>query len=490
MAITILKSSKATPVKGMEYITNKGKAALVDALNLDPNRDYAYQMMNTAMLWDKAQDENSRKYYHFKLSFDPKDWTENGGTLTEQGAMEIGLQLIGEHFPTYEAVGAVHTDRKHLHFHGMINAVDLATGDMIHMNDREYRRFKDRAQEICAEHGLTTIDWREATAQKRAAEKQAKQPIEETFAEKGLKSRGKTPWKDELRTIVDQAVGKATTMDEFKKLLESRGVTLTRCTDKTISYKLGDHKACRGDTLGGDYTAQAIRDALNRNRTEPMAEQGKAHARLEDKMKYAANKGAAINNNQHLTEADREVFRAAGRQIGLKRSEIDEMCDNAAKATWKEKQAAWDAYKVSQNAFWDYYNAEKARLRDEYRDHFEWRRKHRTFMEKLYHSHHRGVMASLFLLAVVLIKPDLIKPEDSVLKELNAQEAKLQVEMMMYRHDAAAWAEAIRTMDEYGSKMKELDYRVRLLAEQEIRKSNNDLFRPTTRPFGDDKYSH
>lgn len=462
MAITILKSSKATPAKGMEYITDDGKAALVDSRNLDPNRDYANQMMNTAMLWDKAQDENSRKYYHFKLSFDPKDWTENGGTLTEQEAMEIGLQLISEYFPTYEAVGAVHTDRKHLHFHGMINAVDLATGDMIHMNDREYRRFKDRAQEICAERGLTTIDWREATAQKRAAEKQAKQPIEETFAEKGLKSRGKTPWKDELRTIVDQAVGKATTMDEFKKLLESRGVTLTRCTDKTISYKLGDHKACRGDTLGGDYTVQAVRDAIKHNQTKPLQNNKSFDA-------IYANADQRAKNS--ISEADREIFRAAGRQIGLKRADIDEMCNKAGQATWEDKQAAWETYRQAQAAYWEHYYREKARLQKAYADRLAYNRAHQTAIQRLYNNHHRGLMGSLFLLAVVLVKPDLIHPEDDYMRYIKEESAKLQFEMQVHRKDADAWARELRALNGYNKGLQDLDERVNQVAAEEIQYS-------------------
>lgn len=466
MAITILKSSKATPVKGMEYITNKGKAALVDALNLDPNRDYADQMMNTAMLWDKAQAENSRKYYHFKLSFDPKDWIKNGGTLTEQGAMDIGLQLVGEFFPDHESVGAVHTDKSHLHFHGMINAVNLATGEMIHMNDREYRQFKDRAQEICAERGLTTIDWREATAEKRAAEKQAKQPIEETFAEKGLKSRGKTPWKDELRVIIDDAVSTAKDMDEFKSILEANGVTLTRCTDKTISYKLGDHKACRGDSLGGDYTAQAIRDVFKHNQSKVSERKD-----LDDKIGVASKNLYGVINGQVMSPENREVFRNAGRRLGYTRAEIDELCDKATKATWEEKQAAWDAYRQAQADFWLNYRMEKERINMEYKATLAWKRQHRTFIEQLYHNHHRGVVASLFLLAVVLIKPELLKPEEESLKRLRDERTKLIREAQDHRIDARYQADLLRALNNYGKAMEEVDQQVTETAESAVQYS-------------------
>lgn len=472
MAITTIQASKATPTKGINYIKNK--AALTGILNLDINQDFAKQMMTTAMLWNKAQEENSRKYYHTKISFDPKDWTKNGGTLTEKEALAIGLQLMKEFFPNHESVGVVHTDRNHLHFHGISNSVNLKTGKMVDMRKADYRKFKDRVQEICAERGLSSIDWRESTKQKRLTEKQAKEPIEETFAEKGLKSRNKVTWKDELRNIIDQAASTAKDLDEFKAFLEAQGVTLTRCTDKTISYKLGEHKACRGDSLGGDYTIQAIHSALNHNRTEPVAEQGKDYANITDKINNAAKKKTVINSNQYITKADREVFRSAGRQIGLKRAAIDEMCDNATQATYDDKKSAWDAYRQAQADYWEYYYAEKARLQKAFEERLAWKKSHRSFIENLYYNQHRGLMTSLFLLAVVLIKPDLIQPNDECIQALREEYAKLKIEMQIHNQQAKTWQEALKSCDSYGEKLKELDDRVSQVAANELQNSKQN----------------
>ena len=118
MAIVTIKASKATPGKALEYITDKGKAAMIGAHQLDPNQDLAKQMMMTAKLWGKAE------------------------------AMEIGTRIMLEFFPGSESVGSVHTDKDHLHFHGVINAVDMQSGKMVDMRDADYRRLKDRVQEI------------------------------------------------------------------------------------------------------------------------------------------------------------------------------------------------------------------------------------------------------------------------------------------------------------------------------------------------------
>ena len=39
MAIVTIKASKATPGKALDYITDKGKAAFVSYLHLDPSQD-------------------------------------------------------------------------------------------------------------------------------------------------------------------------------------------------------------------------------------------------------------------------------------------------------------------------------------------------------------------------------------------------------------------------------------------------------------------
>ena len=83
---------KGKPAKAIDYITDEKKAAIVTSYALDDNRDYARQFAETAKLFGKAQKYDSRKYYHFKHSFDPKDniSPKEAHHLTEELAQQAG----------------------------------------------------------------------------------------------------------------------------------------------------------------------------------------------------------------------------------------------------------------------------------------------------------------------------------------------------------------------------------------------------------------
>lgn len=440
MAIVTIKASKATPGKALDYITEKGKAALVSVYQLDPSQDLARQMMGTAKLWGKAQDEGDRKYYHLKISFDPKDWTRNGGPLTEQEALQIGMQIMREFCPGSESAGSVHTDKDHLHFHGVINAVDLETGKMLDMRNADYRRLKDRVQEICAERGLTAIDWRKATKEKRAREGQSWEAVDETFAEKGLKARGQATWKDELRAKIDAAVKSSCSMDEFRAKLQASGVTLTRCTEQTISYKLGDHKACRGDALGGDYTVAAIRDALDHNQEQADPERKPS---LNDRL--ASIQASGYDRVIGLDE--RQQLRELGRLAGFKRSEIDQWCDEAPRATWEEKQKAWDSYKAAKAEFWDEYAIRQQKLRNEIDAAYKRRRKVKDAEWALNPRNRRSSLFGVIFAAIYLSRNDSSAMIDREIQELKRAQQQLRRDMATFKADTG---EAVETLREKG----------------------------------------
>lgn len=440
MAIVTIKASKATPGKALDYITDKGKAALVSVYQLDPSQDLAKQMMGTAKLWGKAQDEDARKYYHLKISFDPKDWTRNGGPLTEREALQIGMQIMREFCPGSESAGSVHTDKDHLHFHGVINAVDLQTGKMLDMRNADYRRLKDRVQEICAERGLTAIDWRKATKEKRAREGQSWEAVDETFAEKGLKARGQATWKGELRAKIDAAVKSSCSMDEFRAKLQASGVTLTRCTEQTISYKLGDHKACRGDALGGDYTVAAIRDALDHNQEQVDPERKPS---LNDRL--ASIQASGYDRVIGLDE--RQQLRELGRLAGFKRSEIDQWCDEAPRATWEEKQKAWDSYKAAKAEFWDEYAIRQQALRNEIDAAYKRRRKVKNAEWALNPRNRRSSLFGVIFAAIYLSRNDSSAMIDREIQELKRAQQQLRRDMATFKADTG---EAVETLREKG----------------------------------------
>lgn len=414
MPISTIKASKATPGKAINYILDKSKAGQWSVLSLDPYRDMGKQMMLTARMWEKAQDENDRKYYHLKISFHPDDWEKNGGVLTELEALQMCMEVVHEFFPEHECAGAIHTDKDHLHFHGIINAVNMGDGSMLDMRNAEYRKLKDRVNEIAVERGLSTIDWRKATARKRMEELQSDEPENLTFAEQGLRERGKASWKDAIRAIVDEAASSCCSMKEFQAALAQNGVELTRCTGATISYKLGGHRACRGDSLGGDYTAQAIRAALK-------------------------------HNQERLQHEEREKYREWGRSAGMKREEVDALCDMASRATWAEKQKVWEAYKAAKNAFWEDYQARQRKISEAMDDAYLRRQKARDAEWILNPRNRRRSLGSIIFAAIVLkgTGPSNIADQDIAL--LKVQQAQLRKEAKEFSSRSSDALETLRT---------------------------------------------
>ena len=110
---------KSKPAKAIDHITDEKKAAIVTSYALDDNRDYARQFAETAKLFGKAQKFDSRKYYHFKHSFDPKD------NITPEEAHRLTEELAQQAFPDNEYIIATHTDKHHVHCHIIVNSVSF-----------------------------------------------------------------------------------------------------------------------------------------------------------------------------------------------------------------------------------------------------------------------------------------------------------------------------------------------------------------------------
>lgn len=386
MPIVKCAASKATPAKGLAYIMDPEKVLASGSQGFrseDPER-MAEQMIQTMHVHGKGWNQDERKYYHTKVSFDPRDLKSQGGILDENLANRYAARMAKKLWPGREVAWSVQHHGTAMHVHFIIGACEMATGKKLDARNSDYRKWKDYSQELAQEMNLSTLDWRKATKEKREREIQSENAVDETFAEQGLKSRGQTSWKDELRNHIDEALKESSSVDEFRRSLKEKGVVLTRCTEKTISYKLGDHQACRGDSLGGDYTAAAIRNALEHNSQEVEQEQeekpasapvkkslgaqiGNAAVKAGDQENYAA----AVRDTQKRIEKrvfskeERQFYREFGRIAGMKRSEVDALCDHANEATWSEKQQVWSECNQTITDFWAEYNARQSLLKDQ-----------------------------------------------------------------------------------------------------------------------------
>lgn len=240
---------KSTPGKAIRYVTDEKKAEIVSSQNLDDSRSYAEQFRETARIYGKGEKFAERKYYHFKLSCDRAD------RVSAADHHEYAEALAKKLFPEYECVIATHTDTDTVHSHIIVNAVNFETGQKLHCNNRLYGRWKDAANDLGAERGYATLDFRKPARERIATQ------------ERLVELKGGTSWKEELREVIGLAKQDAKTMSEFEKYLQQYGVELTRNTEKTIAYKHPKKtKAIRGEKLGADYTRGAVADLLEQNR--------------------------------------------------------------------------------------------------------------------------------------------------------------------------------------------------------------------------------
>lgn len=242
------KGCKSRPNAIIKYITDERKAGIVSSFYLDDSRNYAEQFRKTADIFGKCKRFNERKYYHFIHSFNPAD------NISPQDAHRMTEEFVQKAFPDNEAVIATHTDTDTVHCHVVLNAIDFVEGRKIHLTNKEYARLKDLSNEISIKYGYSALDWRNP-AQKH-----------KTTAEHNIIISGGTSWKEQLREVIDEALKSACNMEQFEKFLKQFNITLSRNTEKTISFLHPEkNKPIRGEKLGQSYTKGEILNAVTEN---------------------------------------------------------------------------------------------------------------------------------------------------------------------------------------------------------------------------------
>ena len=313
---------KSSPKKAIEYILDDKKAELVQSKYLDDSRSYVEQFKETANLWEKAQTSESRKYYHFKLAFDIAD---NQKGLTPQKVMEMTEKLVDKCFPNSECVMSVHTDKEHLHSHIIVNSVCFDTGKMLQISPQKYTRMKDYANQISEQYGFSVVDFRKPSK------------VRQSTAERQIISKGGTSWKEELREVIDLEKRNTSNMVDFENFLNNYGVTLSRNTEKSISYLHPEKKqAIRGERLGADYTKGAILNEFNqqRNRSSSWEQTGTVST---ERKRTSENDNSTTNGNQQTIDISNE-FERRKQTTELTNIEIERREQEQSQQDYERKQ--------------------------------------------------------------------------------------------------------------------------------------------------------
>lgn len=135
----------------LSYIQNPEKTeenVLVGSINCLPDTAFE-QMMDTKVTFGKT---DKRQGYHIIISFAP-------GEATEEQALDIVARFAQEYLKDkYEAVYAVHNDKKHMHGHIVFNSVSFETGMKHECKKGEWKhRMQPITNKLCKEYGLSIV---------------------------------------------------------------------------------------------------------------------------------------------------------------------------------------------------------------------------------------------------------------------------------------------------------------------------------------------
>ena len=216
----VAQEQKTVDTDGTRYLTGINCAA-----------DLAYQsFLATKNLYGKAR---GTWFYHYVQSFPPQE------RVTPAEAHQIAQELAERFFPDCEVLVATHIDRAHLHSHLVVNSVKPDTGEKLHFTPRTLERMRLVSDQICREHGLTTL-----------------KPYRQKKQVKGLRPgeyrsamRGQS-WKFQLIAVIEAAMERAGSREEFLDELRRRGYD-ARWEEgrRSITYITPAGMRCRDDKL-------------------------------------------------------------------------------------------------------------------------------------------------------------------------------------------------------------------------------------------------
>ena len=149
MAIIKAAQSGASLKHIINYVTQPKKTEehLIAGVDCDPQNAYD-DMMLTKELFHKT---NGRQYKHFIYSFPP------GEAITPEQVLENSQRLVMETpaLQGYQALIAVHQDRKHIHAHIVVNSVHTETGYKLQWSKQDLADLKERCNTLSQAQGLS-----------------------------------------------------------------------------------------------------------------------------------------------------------------------------------------------------------------------------------------------------------------------------------------------------------------------------------------------
>ncbi|MCM3494604.1 relaxase/mobilization nuclease domain-containing protein [Paenibacillus sp. FSL M7-1455] len=215
----------------------------VSGINCDPLTAYE-QMQRTKRQFQKM---DGIVAFHGYQAFAP-------GETTPEMAHTIGVKLAQELWgDRFEVVVSTHLDKEHLHNHFVLNSVSFIDGKRYYDNKASYALLRRTSDRLCREHALSVIEQPEPGKAKHYGEWKADQ-------------EGKPTWRGLIRTDVDQAIAASMTWTQFIAALQKQGYEVKTTVKHMAVRPPGKERFVRLRSLGDDYTEDALKQRILRNR--------------------------------------------------------------------------------------------------------------------------------------------------------------------------------------------------------------------------------
>lgn len=256
MAIIKAAQSGASLKRIINYVTQPKKTEehLMAGIDCDPQNAYD-DMMLTKELFHKT---NGRQYKHFIYSFPP------GEAVTPEQVLENAQRLVMETpaLQGYQALIAVHQDRKHIHAHIVVNSVHTEMGDKLQWSKQDLADLKERCNTLSQAQGLSVP---EKGPDITAWTMPKQQALSKTLA--GQYQSYYLEMADAISACQSQSVSRA----DFVRMMDEKGIQVT-WTDKRKHITFADaegHKVrdsnfektlkipCSKDSLEAHFSANA-----------------------------------------------------------------------------------------------------------------------------------------------------------------------------------------------------------------------------------------
>ena len=252
MAITKLMNIKDTGTSDhaghlnrlLTYMMNPEKTqeeAKVGAVNCIPE-SASITMQQTKDSFGKI---TGRQGYHFVISFKP-------GETDADTAYKIAEEFISEFLSEkYETVFAVHDDKEHIHIHIAFNSVSFVDGYKYHYANNDWAKIiQPIVNRLTSKEGLSIVEL-------DPNEKHDRYKDHNTYRD------GADNFSDMIKRDIDVAIAEAYSYDEFLQIMKDRGYEIKE--GKYLAFRgkeMSRFRRCKQETLGIDYTEEAIRNRI------------------------------------------------------------------------------------------------------------------------------------------------------------------------------------------------------------------------------------